>query len=157
MENKIYVVNVYSIDVFEVIQALMSEYFTKTLAEAMELKKIIYQKLVDLQLSKEYYIEVEESEFKSLDAFDERKELDYLYSRREFLDKKAKEEQERIQRIEDEYNSLTDKQKEIYDANMIDISKWNLDKVATDMNGMFSECKDFHTIAMEKAKSEDLH
>lgn len=156
MENKIYVVNVYSIDTFEVIQALMSEYFTKTLAEAMELKKIIYQKLVDLQLTKEYYIEVEESKFESLDTFDERKELDYLYDRREFLDKEAKEEQERIQKMKDEYNSLTDKQKEIYDANVIDISKFDLDKAVTNMDGMFSECKDFHTIAMEKAKSEDL-
>lgn len=153
--NTIYVVNVYSLDNCGEIEGL-TEFYTKTVAEAIELEKIIYQKLVDLRLTEEYYIEVEESEFESLDTFDERKELNYLYERREYLDQEAKEEQERIQRRENEYNSLTDKQKEIYD-NVINISELNLNNISTSMDGMFRECKDFHTIAMEEAKNEDLH
>lgn len=141
--NTIYVVNVYSLDKCGEIEGL-TEFYTKTVAEAMKLEKIIYQKLVELRLTEEYYIEVEESEFESLDTFDERKELDYLYKRREYLDKEAKEEQERIQRIEDEYNSLTDKQKEIYN-NAINIGKLNENETLTDMSGMFSKCKDFYT------------
>lgn len=154
--NTIYVVSVYSLDKCGEIEDLNSEYFTKTLEEAVKLERIIYLKLVELELTKEYCVEIDSSEFTTSYTFDERKELNYLYEYREYLDQEVKEEQERIQRMEDEYNSLTDKQKEIYDANVIDISKFDLDKAVTNMDGMFSECKDFHTIAMEKAKSEDL-
>lgn len=154
--NTIYVVSVYSLDKCGEIEDLNSEYFTKTLEEAVKLERIIYLKLVELELTKEYCVEIDSSEFTTSYTFDERKELNYLYEYREYLDQEAKEEQERIQRRENEYNSLTDKQKEIYD-NTIDISKLDLNKTPTSMDGMFSECKDFHTIAMEKAKSEDLN
>lgn len=154
--NTIYVVNVYSLDKCGEIEDLNSEYFTKTLEEAVKLERIIYLKLVELELTKEYCVEIDSSEFTTSYTFDERKELNYLYEYREYLDQEAKEEQERIQRMENEYNSLTDKQKEIYD-NTIDISKLDLNKTPTSMDGMFSECNDFHTIAMEKAKNEDLN
>lgn len=153
--NTIYVVSVYSLDKCGEIEDLNSEYFIKTLEEAVKLERIIYLKLVELELTKEYCVEIDSSEFTTSYTFDERKELNYLYEYREYLDQEAKEEQERIQRMENEYNSLTDKQKEIYD-NTIDISKLDLNKIPTSMDGMFSECKDFHTIAMEKAKSVDL-
>lgn len=153
--NTIYVVSVYSLDKCGEIEDLNSEYFTKTLEEAVKLERIIYLKLVELELTKEYCVEIDSSEFTTSYTFDERKELNYLYEYREYLDQEAKEEQERIQRRENEYNSLTDKQKEIYD-NTIDISKLDLNKTPTSMDGMFSECKDFHAIAMEKAKSVDL-
>ena len=154
--NTIYVVSVYSLDKCGEIEDLNSEYFTKTLEEAVKLERIIYLKLVELELTKEYCVEIDSSEFTTSYTFDERKELNYLYEYREYLDQEAKEEQERIQRMENEYNSLTDKQKQIYD-NTIDISKLNLNNIPTSMDGMFSECKDFHTIAMEKAKNEDLN
>lgn len=52
--------------------------------------------------------------------------------------------------MKDEYNSLTAEQKEVYDHILdIDVSEANK---TTAMNNMFSNCKDFHTIAMEKAK-----
>lgn len=142
--NTIYVVSVYSLDKCGEIEDLNSEYFTKTLEEAVKLERIIYLKLVELELTKEYCVEIDSSEFTTSYTFDERKELNYLYEYREYLDQEAKEEQERIQRRENEYNSLTDKQKEIYD-NTIDISKLDLNKTPTSMDGMFSKCKDFHT------------
>lgn len=153
--NTIYAVSVYSLDKCGEIEDLNSEYFTKTLEEAVKLERIIYLKLVELELTKEYCVEIDSSEFTTSYTFDERKELNYLYEYREYLDQEAKEEQERIQRMEDEYNSLTDKQKEVYN-NTIDIGKLNENERLTNMSGMFSECKDSHTIAMEKAKSEDL-
>lgn len=152
--NTIYVVNVYSLDNCGEIEGL-TEFYTKTVAEAIELEKIIYQKLVDLQLTEEYYIEVEESEFESLDTFDERKELNYLYERREYLDQEAKEEQERIQKRENEYNSLTDEQKESYDSYMINLFDAIAKSDPIPMQNMFTECKDFHAIAMEEAKNEN--
>lgn len=142
--NTIYVVSVYSLDKCGEIEDLNSEYFTKTLEEAVKLERIIYLKLVELELTKEYCVEIDSSEFTTSYTFDERKELNYLYEYREYLDQEAKEEQERIQRMENEYNSLTDKQKEIYD-NTIDISKLNLNNIPTSMDGMFSKCKDFYT------------
>lgn len=153
--NTIYVVNVYSLDNCGEIEDTTQQLFAKTLEEAVKLERIIYLKLVELELTKEYYVEIDSSEFTTSYTFDKRKELNYLYEYREYLDQEAKEEQERIQRMENEYNSLTDKQKEIYD-NTIDISKLDLNKTPTSMDGMFSECKDFHTIAMKKAKSVDL-
>lgn len=152
--NTIYVVNVYSLDNCGEIEDTTQQLFAKTLEEAVELERIIYLKLVELELTKEYCVEIDSSEFTTLYAFDERKELDYLYEYREYLDQEAKEEQERIQRRENEYNSLTDKQKEIYD-NTINISKLNINKIPASMDGMFSECKDFHTIAMEEAKNQN--
>lgn len=152
--NTIYVVSVYSLDKCGEIEDLNSEYFTKTLEEAVKLERIIYLKLVELELTKEYCVEIDSSEFTTSYTFDERKELNYLYEYREYLDQEAKEEQERIQRMENEYNSLTDKQKEIYD-NTIDISKLDLNKTPTSMDSMFSECKDFHTIAMEESKNQN--
>lgn len=149
--DKLYIVKIYSLDEWGEIEDY-TEFFTKTVDEAVELEKIINQKLADLQLTEEFYVELEGTRFDSIETFNEKVELNYLYEYREYLDQEAKEEQERIQRMENEYNSLTDKQKEVYDANMIDISKWNENKIVTHMNGMFSECKDFHTIAMEKAK-----
>ena len=154
--NTIYVVNVYSLDKCGEIEDTTQQLFAKTLEEAVKLERIIYLKLVELELTKEYCVEIDSSEFTTSYTFDERKELDYLYEYREYLDQEAKEEQERIQRRENEYNSLTDKQKEIYD-NTIDISKLNLNDIPVSMDGMFSKCRDFHTIAMEEAKNEDLH
>lgn len=154
--NTIYVVNVYSLDKCGEIEDTTQQLFAKTLEEAVKLERIIYLKLVELELTKEYYVEIDSSEFVTSYTFDERKELNYLYEYREYLDQEAKEEQERIQRMENEYNSLTDKQKEIYD-NAINISELNLNNIATSMDGMFSECKDFHTIAMEEAKNKDLN
>lgn len=154
--NTIYVVSVYSLDKCGEIEDTTQQLFAKTLEEAVKLERIIYLKLVELELTKEYCVEIDSSEFTTSYTFDERKELNYLYEYREYLDQEAKEEQERIQRMENEYNSLTDKQKEIYD-NTIDISKLDLNKTPTSMDGMFSECEDFHTIAMEKAKNEDLN
>lgn len=153
--NTIYVVSVYSLDKCGEIEDTTQQLFAKTLEEAVKLERIIYLKLVELELTKEYCVEIDSSEFTTSYTFDERKELNYLYEYREYLDQEAKEEQERIQRMENEYNSLTDKQKEIYD-NTIDISKLDLNKTPTSMDGMFSECEDFHTIAMKKAKSVDL-
>lgn len=152
--NTIYVVNVYSLDNCGEIEDTTQQLFAKTLEEAVKLERIIYLKLVELELTKEYCVEIDSSEFTTSYTFDERKELNYLYEYREYLDQEAKEEQERIQRMENEYNSLTDKQKEIYD-NTIDISKLDLNKTPTSMDGMFSECKDFHTIAMEEAKNQN--
>lgn len=154
--NTIYVVNVYSIDRWgEEPDVCADSYYFKTAEEAAELEKIIYQKLVDLQLTEEYGVEVEKREFNTIDGFDERKELDYLYQYREYLDEEAEENRERNQRMEDEYNSLTDKQKEAYDS-VLDIGEWETNKIATPMYGMFSDCKDFHAIAMEKAEKIDL-
>ena len=154
--NTIYVVSVYSLDKCGEIEDITQQLFAETLEEAVKLERIIYLKLVELELTKEYCVEIDSSEFTTSYTFNERKELDYLYEYREYLDQEAKEEQERIQRREDEYNSLTDKQKEIYD-NTIDISKLNLNKIPVSMDGMFSKCRDFHTIAMEEAKNGDLN
>lgn len=147
--DRLYIVNVYSLDEWGEIED-STEFFTKTIVEAIELKKLIYQKLIVLQLTEEYYIEIEESKFESIETFNEKEQLAYLYDRREFLDKEAKEEQERIQRMKDEYNSLTAEQKEVYD-HILDIYVSKLNK-SSQMNDMFANCKDFHTIAMEKAK-----
>lgn len=154
--NTIYVVSVYSLDKCGEIEDTTQQLFAETLEEAVKLERIIYLKLVELELTKEYCVEIDSSEFTTSYTFDERKELDYLYEYREYLDQEAKEEQERIQRRENEYNSLTDKQKEIYD-NTIDISKLNLNNIPVSMDGMFSKCRDFHTIAMEEAKNGDLN
>lgn len=153
--NTIYVINVYSLDKCGEIEDVEQQLFAKTLEEAVKLENIIYQKIAELELTEEYCVEMDYSEFTTSYTFDERAELDYLYKYREYLDREANEEQERIQRMEDQYNSLTDKQKEIYD-NAINISNLNLNNISTSMGSMFSECKDFHTIAMEKAKNEDL-
>lgn len=146
----LYTVNVYSLDEWGEIEGSTEEFFTKTLDEAVELEKIINQKLVDLQLTEEFYVELEESKFESIKAFNEKEKLNYLYECREFLDQEEKEEQERIQRRDDEYNSLTADQKEVYDR-VLNINVGEANKT-TVMNTMFSNCKDFHTIAMEKAK-----
>lgn len=153
--NTIYVINVYSLDKCGEIEDVEQQLFAKTLEEAVKLENIIYQKIAELELTEEYCVEMDYSEFTTSYTFDERAELDYLYKYREYLDREANEEQERIQRMEDQYNSLTDKQKEIYD-NAINISNLNLNNISTSMGSMLSECKDFHTIAMEKAKNEDL-
>lgn len=146
--DRLYIVKVYSLDEWGEIED-STEFFTKTVDEAVELEKIINQKLVDLQLTEEFYVELEGTRFDSIETFNEKVELNYLYEYREYLDQEAKEEQERIQRMENEYNSLTAEQKEIYDHILdIDISGSNK---TTPMNDMFSNCKDFHTIAMEKA------
>ena len=145
----LYIVKIYSLDEWGEIE-YSTEFFTKTLDEAVELEKIINQKLIDLQLTEEFYVELEESKFESIKTFNEKEKLNYLYDHREFLDQEEKEEQERIQRMKEEYNSLTAEQKEVYDHILdIDVSESNK---TTIMNDMFSNCKDFHTIAMEKAK-----
>ena len=96
--NTIYVVNVYSLDKCGEIEDTTQQLFAKTLEEAVKLERIIYLKLVELELTKEYCVEIDSSEFTTSYTFDERKELDYLYEYREYLDQEAKEEQERIQR-----------------------------------------------------------
>lgn len=147
--DRLYIVNVYSLDEWGEIED-STEFFTKTVDEAVELEKIINQKLIDLQLTEEFYVELVGTRFDSIETFNEKKELAYLYDRREFLDQEEKEEQERSQRMKDEYNSLTAEQKEVYDHILdIDIGESNN---TTLMDNMFSNCKDFHTIAMEKAK-----
>lgn len=146
----LYIVKIYSLDEWGEIESSTEEFFTKTLDEAVELEKIINQKLIDLQLTEEFYVELEESKFESIKTFNEKEKLNYLYECREFLDQEEKEEQERIQRRNDEYNSLTAEQKEVYD-HILDIDVSELNK-SSQMNDMFANCKDFHTIAMEKAK-----
>lgn len=87
----LYIVKIYSLDEWGEIESSTEEFFTKTLDEAVELEKIINQKLIDLQLTEEFYVELEESKFESIKTFNEKEKLNYLYECREFLDQEEKE------------------------------------------------------------------
>lgn len=123
--------------------------------EAENIAKKINDKINEFGLDDEYKVDVTDFEFSDEKDFKIEDKLSYLWRAKIYRDREKQRELEREQARLDDYNNLTDEQKESYDSYMNNL----LDAIAksdpTSMQNMFAECKDFHTIAMEEAKNEN--
>lgn len=123
--------------------------------EAENIAEKINNKINEFGLDDEYKVDVTDFKFSDEKDFKIEDKVSYLWRAKIYRDREKQRELEREQARLDDYNNLTDEQKESYDSYMNNL----LDAIAksdpTPMQNMFVECKDFHTIAMEEAKNEN--
>lgn len=149
-------VNIYYCNEYECDWVLIDVFSFKDGKEAENIAEKINNKINEFGLDDEYKVDVTDFKFSDEKDFKVEDKLSYLWRAKIYNDRKKQRELEREQARLNEYNNLTDEQKESYDSYMNDLLDAIVKSDPTPMQNMFTECKDFHTIAMEKAKNEDL-
>lgn len=149
-------VNIYYYDESNCDWILIDSFSFQDDKEAENIAEKINNKINEFELNDEYKVNVTDFKFSNEKDFKVEDKLSYLWRAKIYRDREKQRELEREQARLNEYNNLTDEQKESYNYYMNNLLATAIAKSdPTSMQNMFSECKDFHTIAMEESKNQN--